>query len=177
MSTRFTAVQRFGADARATFAMLRDPAYVTAKGKASGATSTTPEVREEGDGVVVVSRRSMPTTDAPSLVQRFIGPTVDIVETQTWSAAGPDGSRTASVHATFGSAPASMTGTATLADDDDGGCTLTAAAEVTSSIPFAGRKVEELVRDQVLRYLRKEETVARTWLTASPGGPDGDHHS
>ena len=92
VATTLTYEQEFPADPTTVMAMLRDPAYVQEKGERTGSHDITVDVAETADGgVVITCTRSMPAK-VPSYAAPFVGDTITITETQTWSAPAADGS-------------------------------------------------------------------------------------
>ena len=97
MANEFTYRQSFEADPATVFAVLRDPEYVQVKCAATGSLETTVEVNATPhDAVTITSTRVLPA-DVPAPAKKFVGETISATETQEWSAASPDGSRTADV--------------------------------------------------------------------------------
>ncbi|MFL2925576.1 MAG: DUF2505 domain-containing protein, partial [Actinomycetes bacterium] len=113
MAKEFTYRQSFEADPATVFAMLRDPEYVQVKCAATGSLETTVEVNATPhDAVTITSTRVLPA-DVPAPAKKFVGETISATETQEWSAASPDGSRTADVSVDF-SGPLSFSGSLSL---------------------------------------------------------------
>ena len=162
MATSFTGTIAFGADPAAGWAMITEPDYVVGKGEAQGALSVEAEVTEdEAGGATIVSKRSLPA-ELPSFARALVGETVELVETQTWSPAEADGSRTATLEVSFGSSPVEVKGSIRLTPTASGTENVIEAT-AKSSVPFIGGKVENLTKDQTLRAIAKEEEFASTW--------------
>jgi len=163
MAKEFIYRQSFGADPVTVFAMLRDPEYVQAKCAATGSLETTAEVSEAGDGTVtIVSTRVLPA-QVPDVARKFVGDTISATETQVWSPAGPDGSRTATVEVEF-SGPLGFTGTLKLHAAGPGTEVVT-EGKFKASVPFVGGTIESEAAKQTERYLSAEERVAAEWKT------------
>lgn len=162
MATSFVGTIDFDCAPDAVWAMMTDPDYVVGKGMAQGALEVEAEVSEDETGAaVIVSRRSLPA-ELPQFARALVGETVQLVETQTWSAPTADGSRSADLEVTFGSSPVSIHGSMRLEPTATGART-TIEATAKSSVPFIGGKVEHLTRDQTLRAIGKEGEFAATF--------------
>ena len=165
MAKEFTYRQSFSADPVTVFAMLRDPEYVQAKCAATGSLETTAEVIEAGDGAVtIVSTRVLPA-QVPDVARKFVGDTISATETQVWSPAAADGSRTATVEVEF-SGPLGFTGTLKLHPAGPGTEVVT-EGKFKASVPFVGGTIESEAAKQTERYLGAEERVAHEWGAGS----------
>lgn len=161
MAKEFTYRQSFDGDPLTVFAMLRDPEYVQAKCDATGSLETTAEVSEASDGTVtIVSTRVLPA-QVPDVARKFVGDTISATETQVWSAAAPDGSRTATVEVEF-SGPLGFTGTLSLRPAGQGTEVVT-EGKFKASVPFVGGTIESEAAKQTERYLGAEQRVASEW--------------
>jgi len=161
MAKEFTYRQSFDGDPLTVFAMLRDPEYVQAKCDATGSLETTAEVSDATDGTVtIVSTRVLPA-QVPDVARKFVGDTISATETQVWSAAAPDGSRTATVEVEF-SGPLGFTGTLSLRPAGQGTEVVT-EGKFKASVPFVGGTIESEAAKQTERYLGAEQRVAKEW--------------
>jgi hypothetical protein len=161
MAKEFTYRQSFDGDPLTVFAMLRDPEYVQAKCDATGSLETTAEVSDASDGTVtIVSTRVLPA-QVPDVARKFVGDTISATETQVWSAAAPDGSRTATVEVEF-SGPLGFTGTLSLRPAGQGTEVVT-EGKFKASVPFVGGTIESEAAKQTERYLGAEQRVASEW--------------
>ncbi len=161
MAKEFTYRQSFDGDPLTVFAMLRDPEYVQAKCDATGSLETTAEVSDARDGTVtIVSTRVLPA-QVPDVARKFVGDTISATETQVWSAAAPDGSRTATVEVEF-SGPLGFTGTLSLRPAGQGTEVVT-EGKFKASVPFVGGTIESEAAKQTERYLGAVERVAEDW--------------
>ena len=150
----------------AVFAMLTDEAYLRHRLERTGGREIEVEVTPAADGGAVVrTRRSLPAA-VPGFAQKFIGDSVRIDQTDTWHGPDASGVRVGEFRADFGGAPASLSGTMRL-EPTGTGARQVVEGVVKASVPFVGGKIEALVHEQVLRALRKEETLAREWLAGS----------
>jgi hypothetical protein len=162
VATKLEYEQEFPADPATVLAMLRDPAYVQEKGERTGSHDITVDVTEtEGGGVVIACTRSMPA-EVPSYAAPFVGDSITITETQTWSALGADGSASATVVVEFNS-PLDYSGTITLTGGGSGSIVLNEGA-FKASVPFVGGKIERVAAEMTEKYLMKETAVGSDWL-------------
>ena len=161
MAKEFTYKQSFGSDPVAVFTMLRNPDYVQAKCAATGSLKTTVDVREAPDGsVTIISTRVLPA-EVPAAAKKFVGETISATETQEWSPAAVDGSRSATVTVDF-SGPLAFSGRLALRPFGDGSEVVTEGS-FKASVPFVGGTIESVAAEQTARYLGAEERVAAEW--------------
>lgn len=164
VAKKFHFEQTYEADPARVWAMLSDPAFITAKCERTGSMETTVDVTETDDGGCILTCTRVLPANLPAVAKPFVGDTLTITEVQVWTAAGPDGSRTATTTVDFGapmtfSADMALTATA-------GGSSVTTDGEFKASVPFVGGKIEGVASDETTRYLEKEQLVGREWLTA-----------
>ena len=98
----------------------------------------------------------------PAAAAAFVGEKLNVKEIQTWSAPGPDGSRTGTVDVDFG-APITFKGTMSLSPSADG-TVVTSHGDIKAGIPFVGGMIESGAADQTRKYLKAEETIGREFL-------------
>jgi hypothetical protein len=143
------------------FAMLVDEDYVRARAEATGGTDVEAAVRGVDDTVEVTNARSVPA-DVPAFARSMVGDSIRIAETHIW---GPDadGHREGTFEATFGTVPVSVRGRLRLVPDG-AGSTVLLEGHIKASVPLVGRKVEQLVHDQVAAALVIEQELGSSWL-------------
>lgn len=161
MGKEFTHRQAFDSDPITVFSMLSDPEYVQLKCSATGSLETTVEIADAPDGSVTITSTRVLPADVPSPAKKFVGETISATETQQWSSAAADGSRTANVAVDF-SGPLAFTGTLSLHPDGSGTSVVTTGT-FKASVPLVGGTIESVAAEQTERYLRAEERVAREW--------------
>lgn len=161
MAKKFTHTQSFGSDPVSVFTMLRNPEYVQAKCAATGSLETTVDVSESADGSVTITSTRVLPADVPAAAKKFVGETISATETQEWSPAAVDGSRTATVGVDF-SGPLSFSGRLALRPFGDGSEVVTEGS-FKASVPFVGGTIESVAAEQTARYLGAEERVAAEW--------------
>ena len=163
MATSIEFTQTYDAAAAEVRAMLTDPAYARERGERTGATSVTVDVTHEADGRTRVEIVRVLPADVPSFAKSFVGDTLTITEEQSWHAPAADGSGTATITATF-SAPLTFAGRMTITSV---GATTTVETigDVKANVPFVGGKVEQVAKDTMLKYLRKEQEIGADWLS------------
>jgi hypothetical protein len=142
--------------------MISDPDFIAERATRTGSTSVDIEVAEEPNGsTTVIVERVMPA-NVPSYAKSFVGETLTITERQEWAVPAADGTGTAVATAEF-SAPLTFTGSMSITADGDT-TTVRTFGEYKASVPFVGGKVEEMAKDQTIRYLTKEQEIGRSWL-------------
>ena len=157
----------FPAPPDAVVAMLRDPDYVRLRSERTGGSNVTVDVRDEGDNVVITSERTLPTDRFPSIARKFVGDGLRIRQVDRWRPAG-EGNWVGDSDVKAVAAPAEVNGRTTLSPSG-AGSRQTIEGTVTASVPFVGGKLEQLMRDQVLKALHIEERVAAQWLATRSG--------
>lgn len=162
MATKFHYEQTYAADAPTVWAMLSDPAFITAKCDRTGSTHTTVDVTEDGSGGFTLTSTRVLPANLPSVAKPFVGDTLTVTEVQVWTAAAPDGSRTATTTVDFG-APMAFSATMSLRPSADG-ATVVTDGEFKASVPFVGGKIEGVAVSETNRYLEKEQLVGNEWL-------------
>ncbi len=168
MATSFEVEMTFGSSADEVFAMFCDPKYLELRcSETGGSDIEVSSVVDAEGGAVLTMKRSVPA-EVPSFAKSFVGDTIEIDETHTWSPPTADGSREAAITCSFGGLPVGFSGKATLADSGDASAddrtTFHLEAAVKAAIPLMGGKIEGVVRDQTMRATGKENKVARGWL-------------
>ena len=144
------------------FAIVTDTTFREQACQKTKALSYDVQVSESGGDTVVRVRREMPANNIPDMARKFVGPTLTIVQTETWHAAAADGSRRADVVGEIANTPVSLKGTASITAD---GAKAVQAIDldVKVAVPFIGKKMEPVVVDAIRSGLQKEHDLAREW--------------
>ncbi len=161
MAKEFTYRQSFVSDPVTVFAMLRNEEYVQAKCAATGSLETSVDVVERPDGSVTITSTRVLPADVPAAARKFVGETISATETQEWTPAAADGSRTAQVRVDF-SGPLAFFGTLSL-QQAPGGSEVTTRGKFKASVPLVGGTIESVAADQTAKYLAAEERIAAEW--------------
>lgn len=150
------------------FDMICSADYQELKCTRSGALEHEVAIEVEDDARTVVTRRRLPTEGFPDFAKRFVGESVDVIETQVWGlAADEDGGHTASLHVEIPRTPVSMTGSVSLAAAG-AGTEHTVEGELKANVPFIGSKVEQAVAPVLARALKLEARLSREWFQNPP---------
>lgn len=154
----------FPASSATVFAMMSDANYVRRKAEAMGALEHDVEVTLLGTGGATITlHRTLPSM-VPDFVRPFVGETIEVVQTEDWGPAHPDGSRTGQMHARIANAPVRLTGHITLAPTGPASSIHRVDADVSAKVPFVGGKIERAIGEVILMAARKEEEVGSAWL-------------
>jgi Protein of unknown function (DUF2505) len=145
------------------FAAQSDPHYVVWKHEHMAAFDVSADVQEDGAHIIVRSSRKLPA-QIPSAARKFVGESIQIDEVHTWSHPETDGSRHGKVDATFGGAPMEVYGTIEL-HADGAGSVLRVVIHAKAHVPIVGGKIENIVGEQFMRALRKEQQISPQWFT------------
>lgn len=165
MPTKVAAAQDYAAPAERVRAMLLDPDYARERALATGSISVDANVQDEhGTGVITIVR-TLPA-QMPDYARALVGETIEVTETQSW---GPieAGVSVGSYRVGF-SGPVAMEGTMRLEQHEGPeGPTTSVRTEgaIRANVPFLGGKIESMVRDEVQRYLDREQELGSAWLS------------
>ncbi|MDO5500738.1 MAG: DUF2505 domain-containing protein [Propionibacteriaceae bacterium] len=146
----------FPADPETVFAMLTNEDFLTEVAEEAGASDIVVFV----DGLTSTCKRSLP---APAEAQKFTGAAIKLVEERTWSEAGPDGRRTATLKLTSPGQPMAMPGTIELTPSGDQ-TTIKFSGDLKVNIPLVGKKLEKMSAPAVVDGVKAEERVGLRWL-------------
>ncbi|MEJ5946170.1 DUF2505 domain-containing protein [Pseudokineococcus basanitobsidens] len=162
---RLTAEISYPAGAAAVGRMLAETSFVDARDAATHPVSHRSEVEGSADGAFTVrSTRTMPTDDVPSAARRFVGETLELRQTDTWSAPAADGARDGTMTIEVGGAPVVLRAELRLRPDGEGACTETMDGDLRASVPLVGGALERAAEPAVRAAIRSEERVGRAWL-------------
>jgi hypothetical protein len=162
---RVTTDIQYAAAPEAVFAMLTDKAFQDRKLSQTGALSWDVEIRTDGGGAVVTSRRALPTDQVPDAFRALVGPQITIAQTETWGPAGPDGSRTGTLVVEVGGAPIKLNATLSLSPSGPGGGSVERVdGELKARVPLLGGKIERSAEPAVRAAIDAEERIGRAWL-------------
>ncbi|WP_433166623.1 DUF2505 domain-containing protein [Kribbella sp. CA-247076] len=144
------------------FAIVTDATFREQACEKTKALSYAVEVTESGGDTVVRVQREMPSHDVPDIARKFVGETLTVVQTETWHAARPDGSRHADIRGEISNTPVTLKGTAEITGN---GSTTVQAIEldVKVAVPLIGKKIEPFVVDAIRSGLQKEHELGREW--------------
>lgn len=146
----------FPADPETVFALMINEDFLEEVAKEAGATDSLIMV----DGLTSKSTRTLP---APAEAQKFTGPTIKIVEERVWSAARPDGARTATLTLTSPGQPMTMPGTVELRPEGDH-TRIDFSGDLKVNIPLVGKKLEKMSAPAVEDGIYAEQRVGLRWL-------------
>lgn len=145
--------------------LLHDEDFVTEVWASGGATRI--EVKAGGQPAgefEVETERDFPTDGFPDFARPFVGTGITIVQCDRWQAPEADGTRRGTMTVSMGKLPVRVTGTSVLSPGE-GGCVQTVEAEITASVPFLGRKIEQAAAPMLVKALRHQAKVAARRLS------------
>ena len=152
-----------GATPDEAFALVVDPKFRAAVCEATMALGYDVGIDEKDDGGAMVRvDRTMPA-EVPDFVKKLVGETLDVRQTEEWSAPDAEGRRTADIRVDVVGQPAGMTGTIVLEPTPDG-CREIVSGQVKVSIPFLGGKIEPEVAKNLVTAMKVEQKTGREWL-------------
>lgn len=138
--------QKFAATTDKVFALLTDPKWLEARGKALGELSTSVKAKKSAGGVRLSMKRRV-RRDLPSLVAKVLSPESDLVFEETWSPATEAG-RSGTLTMEAVGQPVKMSANFELAPAGKG-CVYRITHNCKSSVPFIGAVVEKFALGQV----------------------------
>lgn len=159
MSKRIRHELTYDAPASDVAAMLRDPAFREEVCDYQRVISKKVTIKESGEGMDVVIDMVQPARGIPSFAQKFVGDTINIVQTESWSSA-THGDITVAIPGK----PGEMKGTAVV-EESGSGTVETVDLTVKVNIPLVGGKLEGLIAGLLEKALVAENTVGREWLS------------
>ena len=159
MSKRLKHDLTYDAPVDAVAAMLADPAFREEVCDYQRVISKKVTVTRSGDGMDVVIDMVQPARGIPGFAQKFVGDTINIVQSESWSSP-TQGDITVSIPGK----PGEMAGTAVLKEAGSG-TVETVALTVKVNIPLVGGMLEGLIAGLREKALVAENTVGRDWLS------------
>lgn len=160
MATRYQHTFAWDAPASAVHAMITDPAYQEQRSQAGNPIKAESSVKPTADGATISVFRQM-AIDPPGFIKSFVGDSIGIQETQTWTSPTE-----ATLVVEILKQPGGVQGTLRLSES--GGTTVvTVEAEVAVKVPLVGGKVEGYVASILDKLLDKDEELGKAWLARS----------
>jgi hypothetical protein len=152
-----------GATPDEAYALAVDPKFRAAVCEATMALAYDVGIDEtDHSGASVRVDRTVPA-EVPDFVKKLVGKTIDVRQTEEWSAPDADGRRTADIRVEVVGQPAKMTGTIVLEPTAEG-CRQLVTGQVKVSVPFLGGKIEPEIAKSIRTAMRVEEKTGREWL-------------
>lgn len=152
-----------GATVEQIYALAIDDEFRSAVCEATHALAYDVDIGERPDGTTSVTvRRTMPA-DVPDAVKKFVGETLDVVQTEHWGAADSAGRRTADLLLQITGQPVKMTGTMTTEAIGEGVRT-SLQGDLKVAVPFFGSRIEPEIAKGILAAVEKEQQTADRWL-------------
>lgn len=144
--------------------MYADPGYAQLRRRELEAQEADSRISGSPEGAFTATTTlRMPTEQVPDIVRRFVGQSVQVRETQEWSAPEADGSRRGTIRVEVIGAPATMTGRTRLVPAGDGASRLEIDGDLVAKVPLIGRKIEQTAVPYIGQVLRREERSAAAW--------------
>jgi hypothetical protein len=118
----------------------------------------------EDGGINIVTTQKMHADRLPGVVQQFHRGDLAVIREEVWSPIR-DGQAAATINLTIHGAPASLSGSATLAPANPGaGSRLDFNATVEVNIPLVGGKIENFIGSQLIDVLILEQRFTTVWI-------------
>ncbi len=157
MATRYSHTMTWDAPAAAVYAMITDPVYQEQRAQAGSPLRAESSVSDSGDGAIISVFRQM-AINPPGFIKNFVGDTIGIQETQTWTSP-----TTATLLVEILKQPGDVRGTVRLTESGSS-TVVTVDAQVAVRVPLVGGKVESYVAGILDLLLAKDEELGKAWL-------------
>lgn len=139
--------------------MLADPAFREEVTEEQGVVRAMVSVDSDEHGMEVTIDQVQAAAGIPSFAKKFVGDEINIVQRETWASATEG-----DIRVTIPGKPGDMTGTARLTESG-GVTTETVDLTIKVNIPLVGGKIEGLISDLLLKALKVENRVGRSYLS------------
>lgn len=118
-------------------------------------------IEETGSGTAVDIMQVQSLRGVADAVRRYVGNEIEVTQKEVWQ-----DSRSASLDVRVPGHPGRMVGTITLTTDpqNPGSTVETVSGDIKVSVPFIGRKIEEMMAKVFGYALQAEHTVGLRWL-------------
>lgn len=144
----------------ALLALWRDPDFLRAIGARFGGVGE-PQIEEQGDRVLVRTKRAIPVDKVPGFVRRFLANGM-LEQVDDWPR-NPDppirGTWTVS-----GSMPATMSGSHEVRAEGDGSVVVVRGT-VKVNAPLIGGRAEDLTVREISKLIARQQEFAASWLS------------
>ncbi|WP_431711377.1 DUF2505 domain-containing protein [Glutamicibacter uratoxydans] len=111
----------------------------------------------------LITVRALPTDRVPDMAKKFVGSSVEVTQTEKWSAPDAAGNRTATVDISVAGVPVSVSGSESLTANAEGSV-FAIDAKVSSSIPFIGGKIASAAEPYLGKALNMQAAQVNSWL-------------
>lgn len=166
MSVKLARTRQFPVSPSILYGVLTSRAYYDARFAMSGVVDYGYEEQQMPNGALLIRlTRHMEVTSAkvPAFARRFMGRSAALVSEFIWQP-GALPPFQASFSFSMGNVPVSVVGSMTLSADDAGLAHQRLEANITSSVPLLGRKLAQLVADQVDKGLASDSRATLRYL-------------
>lgn len=102
---------------------------------------------------------------APSMVAKFTGGTLNVVETIEWQPSAADGTRAGTITIEVPGQPVRLAGTISI-DRVNGGSAMVMAGDLRINVPLIGKKMEQSAAPAMAAGFRTHEHVGGRWLAS-----------
>lgn len=157
MSTKLKKQFTFNCDPQAAYELLTSTDYAQEKNERTGGSDVSVNATDNGAGTTLVVERTLPA-NVPSFAKKFVGETITTVQTDEWSAADADGTRTVTSHVEFKGSPLEVNGKYVLKGDSNGSV-MDIEFDIKAKVPLVGGKLEKVVLGETERAVVAEQEI------------------
>lgn len=165
ISMKLTARHHFNVEPARVHAMVTDREFLSTVCERMGTRAHDVEASVGPGGTATT--RTTATIDAPSVVRRFVGETLTVVQELAWGVAAPDGRREGRLSLTVPGMPVTMAGAA-VAAPDAAGTSVAYDCDLRIGVPLLGAMIESQAAPEILAVLDAQQRIGDEWLAARP---------
>ena len=140
-------------DVESVYALITDPKFREEAVATVGGTDIEVTIEPSGGGHTVTVIQTQPAK-VPDFIKKFVGDSVRVKQTETWSGSGDAGTRSADIRFTVIGQPVDMRGRAVLSGEGD--VSFVVEGDLKVNVPFLGRKIEPEIAKIVSASLRSD---------------------
>jgi hypothetical protein len=140
-------------DVESVYALITDQKFRQEAVATVGGTDIEVTIEPSGNGHTVTVIQTQPAK-VPDFIKKFVGDSVRVKQTETWSGSDDAGTRSADIRFTVIGQPVDMRGRAVLSGE--GNVSFVVEGDLKVNVPFLGRKIEPEIAKIVSASLRSD---------------------
>lgn len=141
-------------------------AYVTQQ--IGGELENTQIKGETAKDFTLTTTRKLPTDRFPDIAKKILGKSMTINQTEIWEHPNTNNTRNANITIKISNAPITVKGNITLQPKNTQTTQITLNGEISSNIPFMGKKIAETAKPFLEKALKLQITYLKQWQEQNP---------